>query len=307
MNTPNSAGAGAVPNALSGQAQNQHFQNQLNAQMAALPADVRAYIANEGIKGLRSVLPTPYWSTVRFQAARTGAASPFTYTIDTTVRKAFAYAIGQPLSVAGFDPTFGVAQPCDTNLLRQSETIDNADVWMWGLALEITPDSEPVLAAQIWRQCLIELSLNGTTSIRIGTPAMFPSGGGLYGAQASFLRQPDFNIPGPSDADGPGQGATASFISNGNPISGSYYRFPQPFKWASVGSNSKDTSLVIQFTPNRVISETVTGRPAVPAAAPGVAGPVAGFTPPDALAQGTYVDIRVRLISVAVNRVSQNV
>ena len=112
----------------------QNRNNILDAKIASLPADVRAAIAADSIGQQRTILPVPFWSTVRLQAART-AGPPVVLTIDTTPRKAFQYAIGQDMTVAGFTST--TAQPCDTNLLRAGETLDNADVYVWGLAAEL--------------------------------------------------------------------------------------------------------------------------------------------------------------------------
>jgi hypothetical protein len=270
------------------------YQAQLNRQIASLPPDIRAQVAADAIAGQKTVLPVPYWSTVRVKATR-AAGPPVVLTVDTTPRKAFQYAIGGDMQVAGF--TAGTsAQPCDTNLLRSGETLDNADVWIWGLAAELCSNSEPLLAAQIWRQSIVELSTNGTTSIRLGTLAMFPGSGGLYGFGRSFIAEPQLAQAGAVDG---GDGASVSFTANGNPMGGNFLRFPQPFKWTGVGKGN-DSSLSIIVTPNRQIAVTC-------AVARAAAAGIQAYTPPAAVDDlGTFVDIRFRLIAVAVGPRSQN-
>jgi hypothetical protein len=257
----------------------------------ALPPDVRAAIA--GYKRDVSqlvILSLPYYSTVRFGAAR-AAGPPITMTIDTTVRTAFSYGQGQPMTAAGFATGNGTA--AETNLIRGSETRDQADVWIWGIACAITPDSEPALARRVVRDTAVAISLNGTQQLPLGTLEHFPGGGGLYGAGVSALKQPDLATPGGSSVEN-GAGSIMPFFNNGNPMSGNFYRLPQPFKWAGVGSGA-DSSLGILFTPQRSIVETA-GVARVAAAG------VSAFTPPAAAGDfGTYVDVRVRLICVSVN------
>lgn len=280
---------------MQGAPQNQAQLQRLYQQLANVPADVRALIAADAVKGQRTVLPVPYWSTVRVAATR-AAGPPVVLTVDQTPRRAFQYSIGGDMQVAGFAAAT-IAQPCDTNLLRQGETLDGADVWIWGLAAELCTNSEPLLAAQVWRQSTVELSLNGVTSIRLGTLAMFPAGGGLYGAGRSFIAEPALATPGGVDG---GEGSMVGYNSNGNPLAGSFLRFPQPFKWNGVGKGA-DQSLSIIVTPNRTITVTC-------AVARAAAAGVSAYTPPAAAGDlGTFVDIRFRLIAVSVSDRSANI
>lgn len=264
----------------------------LAAQIAGVPPAVRAAIVAAAGADARSVLPVPYWSTVRLA----GVVAASVLTIDTTQRKAFQYAVGQDMQIAGF--TAGtVAQNADTNLLRAGETLDNADVWMWGLAAELCPNSDPAVAARLWRECDVQLSLNGTTSIRLGTLSMFPSAGGLYGQGQSALLLP----PEPSSGliDG-GPGASFGAMANGNPMAGNFLKFPQPFKWGAVGKGGADAQLSIIVTPNRTITMPV------PAARAAAAGTTGAYTPPTTGQAGTFADIRFRLVSVSVSDRSVN-
>lgn len=264
----------------------------LAQQVLNVPPAVRAAIVNSAGLDARTVLPVPYWSTVRIR----GTVAANTLTVDTSPRKAFQYSVGQDMQVAGF-AAGTVAQNADTNLLRAGETLDNADVWMWGLAAELCTNSEPLLAAQIWRECDVQLSLNGTTSIRLGTLAMFPGAGGLYGIGQSALAAPPLNVSG-MGADG-GNGAAFGSIANGNPMAGNFLKFPQPFKWGALGKGGSDAQLSIIVTPNRAISIPL-------AATRAAAAGVAPWTQPATGGVGTYVDIRFRLVSVSVSDRSVN-
>lgn len=274
--------------------------------MSAIPADVRQFIGDQYGQTQISVLPLPYWSTVRFQSVQAGSTTK-TFTIDTSDRKAFAYAQGQTMNIGGFLTGYGVATLADTNLLKANETRDNSDVWIWGLAAGITPESEPALARRVWRDVSCQISLNGTQSIPLGTLEMFPGAGGLFGAGVTYLKSPPVSTTGPSSAEG-GIGAQMGFVTNGNPMAGNFFRLPQPFKWAAVGSAGSDSSLILTCTPNRSIVETAIARAAVaPISMISSVGTLA-YTPPAADGDpGTFVDVRWHLICVAVAKRSANV
>lgn len=266
--------------------------------LAQMDPQFRAFVAQQAIKEQKTVLPVPYWSTVRIA----GTVAGNVLTVGNTTRKAFAYQIGQDMTVAGFTST--IAEGADTNLLQASQTLDNADVWIWGLAIELCPNSEPILAARLWREVLVELSTSGTQSIRLGTLGMFPGAGGLYGMGRSFAGQPSTNQLGAPDG---GIGANVGFLSNGNPMGGNFMRFPQPFKWSSVGSNQGDSQLTVSLTPVRQIAIPLAAtRAAVPVVAMVTPGTIEAATQPATGDQGTFCDLRVRLVAVAVGNRSQN-
>lgn len=264
-------------------------QAAINRQIQQVPPAVRAAIVAAGIEDARSVLPVPLYSTVRLSATIAANVA----TIDQTPRKAFQYGVGQDMTIAGFTST--VAQFCDTNLLRAGETLDGADVWIYGLAAELCNNSDPKLAGRVWRESVVELSLNGTTSIKLGPLSAFPSAGGLYGMGQSVIAIPSEPITGLNDG---GPGAAFGFAQNGNPMGGNFLKFPQPFKWAKVGDN--DSSLSVIVTPNRTITVPLA---ATRAAAAGTTGE---YTQPSTGDNGTAVDIRFRLISVSVSKRSVN-
>ena len=125
---------------------------------------------------------------------------------------------------------------------------------------------------------------------------MFPSAGGLYGQGRSFAAEPAFDSAGPSDG---GAGAPVGFVANGNPMGGNFMRFPQPFKWSSVGSNEGNSQLTITITPNRAIAIPL----AVTRAA---AAGIAAYTQPATGALGTFCDFRLRLVAVSTGARGQN-
>lgn len=274
----------------------QAYRAQLARQTANLPPDVRAYLQESYGSTQIVVLPLPYWSTHRFAASR-AAGPPVVFTIDTTTRRAFGYAIGGSPVVGGFASGYGNATEAETNLTNASQTRNNADVWIWGLAAYITQDSEPALARQVVRNTDISISLNGDQTIALGTIEMFPGAGGLYGSGVSYIKCPDLATQGAVDNGG---GAVMPFFSNGNPMAGNFFRFQQPFKWAGIGGQGADSALVVNATPRRTITETS-------GVARAAAAGVSAFTPPAAAGDpGTYVDIRWHLICVSVAKRSVN-
>lgn len=278
--------------------QDQAKQQQYFRQLAAMDPNLRAFVAAQAIKEQKTVLPVPYWSTVRIA----GTVAGNVLTVAATTRKAFSYQIGQDMTAAGFTAT--TAEGAETNLLQASQTLDNADVWIWGLAIELCPNSEPLLAQRLWRECLVELSTSGTQSIRLGTLGMFPSAGSLYGVGQSFIGQPPTNQKGAADG---GYGSNVGSLSNGNPMAGNFMKFPQPFKWSSIGSNAGDSQLTVSITPVRAITHALAAtRAAVPVVAAVTPGTIEVATQPATGDRGTFCDLRVRLIAVSVSNRSQN-
>lgn len=264
-------------------------------QLSSIDPSLRGFLANQYDVTQIVVLPLPYWSTCEFLGVR-AAGPPVTFTFDTQAKRAFSYGIGQPMDAAGF-AAGTIAGKADTNLLKQNETRDNSDVWIWGLAASVTPDSDPVAAAQIWRYASVDISLNGTQTIPLGRLEMFPCAGGLYGAAPTGVRSSPTNVAGLSDG---GQGALQSFFSNGYPAAGDFFRLAQPFKWAALGSAGADSSLTITTTLEQpVVVTSALARAAVPVVAGVTPGTIEPFTPPDAAIK---VDIVWHLICVSVGK-----
>lgn len=273
----------------------------LNQAMQNVPPDVRNHIAKLALDSQKTVLAFPYYSTMRFNAAANGTASPnAVYTCASGGRKAFNYRIGDiPGAGAGFSTTFQ-ATKSETNLLKASETRDNADVYIWGIALEIRPGSDAWLTKEIWRSGYLELALSGTDQYLLGPFGMFPSAGGLYGQDRTNLQSADKDSP---------VGPLVGHMNNGNPQSSNYFRLPQPILWQKNGAG-KDTSLVMTGTIDTAIASNA-GPGSVglgvtrAAVAAGTANMTASaYTVP---VDGTvFTDIRIRLMSVSVSDRSTN-
>jgi hypothetical protein len=265
-------------------------QQAVFAAAAQVHPEIRAAIAKEAIESQKSVVAFPMYSKVRVRTIRTGA-DPFTYTVaDQLPKKAFNYKYGDLGDGAGFAPGT-LMTLAETNLTSASQTRNNADTVIWGVAIELGPLSDPLITQLVFDNCEVEMTLNGTDSNPLGRLAFFPGAAGLYGQGVSKLAVP----PIPNTNDTP-QG----FITNGNPQAGNFYRFPHPLRWNAIGSGKKDTSLVISVIPTRSFSYTT--QQATRAAAAGVAG----WTPPADQAQGTYCDLIFRLISVQISQRSEN-
>lgn len=264
--------------------------------LEATPPAVRAMIADEVIASQRSIIPQVYYSSIRFRAVRTGAG-PFTYTVDNSTRKAFVYKEGDVMDAAGFS-TGTVATRAETNLTSGgSQTNDNSDVVVWGIGIEVAPNSEPVIAAQLLRQAFVEMSLNGSQRFLLGKIQDFPAAGGLYGVQRSLLTpQPLAEVAGP----------LVGFVNNGNPMAGNFWKLPMPFRWNSIGSGKKDTALAFSITPGAAFTFSSTDRAAVAGAAPGSSGQVVAYTSPADGAAGTFVDLRVKLATIQIGERSLN-
>lgn len=273
---------------------NQAAQNDMYRRMAAVPADVRQAIGDAYGQTQITVLPLPYWSTIRFQAVLSGGPPATTATIDTTDRVAFGYAIGGAMDIAGFPAGFRQAGKADTNLKKAGETRNNEDVWVWGLACTILPTSEPALAARVWRETSLDVAVGADNTIPLGTLDMYPGAGGLNGEGRSFLKSPPTNVAG-AGVDG-GVGAPIGFMANGWPLASNFKRFPQPFKWSKVGGGGSDSSFNVIATPQTTIAENIGAA---------VVGPPA-FTPPAGTGLGSFVEVRLQLISVSVRFRSVN-
>jgi len=265
---------------------------QLIQQAAASNPALRAQIASMATSSQRVGLTIPYWSVVEFSAAPVAGA----ITLNTQRRVAFQYAQGADMAVAGAPGR--IAGYADTNLQRAGETLSNADVWIYGVAIEIEASSEPKILEALFDDCYVDLSTDGQNSIRLGTLAMFPSAGGLYGTGYSADVVPDLATSG--KVTDLGQGGAQSYLQNGNPIASSFLKFPAPFIWGGVGQGGADASLSIGLQLSR--ERTIT----LPAARVAAAG-VAPYTPPAAAGDpGTYARLRVRLVSQSLNKRSNN-
>lgn len=285
-------------------------QRAYNAQVlqaaAGIHPDVRKAIAQEALNSQKSILAFPYYSTVRVEAVRSGS---FTYTVTAGERKCFNYKIGDSgggraaLPGNGFNTTY-VMTAAETNILQASQTRDNADVLIWGIAAEVRPGSDPVLVKDVWRNSYVKMALSGTDSHTLGRLSFFPSAGGLYGTAPTRLFVADVLSS---------YGPMLGHMNNGNPTAGNYFKLPAPVRWEANGSGKKDTSLVISLVNDNAIalsgpesatsSTYTTADRTATAPSSGSTGQAAWTSPADGV---VFCDITFRLISVSISERSTN-
>lgn len=263
--------------------------NPFELQIAALPTVVKELLRSRYQGKAITVLGFAMYSMIRFQATTVGV-------IDTSIRRAFSYSIGQAPTSAGFAAAYGNATQAETNQTIANQTLNGADFLVYGLAANLTPDSEGPYAGRVWRETFCSLALGSNTTIPIGKLAMFPGAGGLRGVGQAATKQPQLSSPGIVDG---GAGAQWGFITNGEAAAGNYFRLNQPIVWTGM-ANGVDSSFNVLCQPGRTITEA-------PGAARVAAAGVAAFTPPAAVGdRGTYVDVEWQAIGVQINVRSNN-
>jgi hypothetical protein len=215
------------------------------------------------------VTPWPYYSTVKFTAPTpTATPGPFAYTILAgSRRRAFAYAVGGDMRVAGYTQADGVATIAETNLISANETISGENVWIQGMALQLMPSMQHLeeggvppsrvrppdanLLGEIFNSIAVSIGLNGDQNVhRLGTPGMLPGAGGLTGA-AHDITGP-LQVAGQTDAN---QG----FPANGWPVRSNYFQLPEGLIWMNKGN--RDSNLNIIFDTVRDINILSGGSP----------------------------------------------
>lgn len=266
------------------------------AQLDAVPPQVRAAIAQEAIASQREVKAAIYYSTIRARAARTGAG-PFTYTLPVQTLKAFTFKEGDDMGQAGF-AAGTLANLSHTNLTTGgSQTNDGADVVIWGISVEVAAISEPRLVAEFLDASYVEISTSAAGRTRIGKLQDFPGSGGLYGGAHTKLEAGNL-----AETIGP----VESYLSNGNPMAGNFWKLPYPIRWNAVGNKKKDTALSVLVTMTEARAVTAADRAAVAGAAPGASGRVEAFTSPADGARGTFAQFRIKLATVQIGERSVN-
>lgn len=268
--------------------QNTAYRAQLYRELARVSPEVRELIAKDALESQKSVVPLPYWSKVRWQADRVGAApGPYTFAFPQQQRAAFSYGIGGDAQLAGFAAGFQ-ATMAETNLVKANETNDNADFIIEGISVSVMSDqtTEPLLLGEIFQNTSVEFSFSGQTSLRLNNLIGIPGAGGPYGAQASIVRS------GVSDSV---QGSPISYVANGNPMAGNFLRFRAPFRWNAAGGGKKDSSLQVILQQRRAFTLNSSADRAASA-------PVEAFSVPASI----HLDLMIALHGVSVSERSNN-
>ncbi len=229
--------------------------------------------------GAIDVQPTPYYSVLRFGTVRTGAG-PFVYTIAAaTELQAFSYGKGELMTNAYTGDTAAPnAKYCDTNIEKPGQTVNGEKVEIVGIGIEVSPISSPELTRELFAKAHLKYNLSSGRDRILGRLAFAPQGGGLVGANAGQLTSG--SLDGVKDNVG--------IISNGLAGADNFYKFPRSIFWNPV-SEGTDSNFKAIITVDRAIAITAT---AVTAGAG-----IRGFVPPAAGADGTFVELCVRLFA----------
>lgn len=261
----------------------QQQQADARARAAALMANdpaAAAYLVNQGLANQKVAFVLPYWSTVRFATTRSGSG-PYVYAMPVGTRKAFSYKIGGNATAAGFSSSATITET-ETNLSDENQTRNGENVEIFGISAMLDPTASLKLAKHVWRNTALFLQLGGDSQIPLGTLAMCPSGGGLFGSSIDPYVTP------PIMASVAVDGA----VSNGNPTAQNFLPLPFPIQWSGV-NNGRDTIFNIIADLKTAGSFSITERTAV-AQTTDIAGVAAYAALADA-AVGTYVDVTFRL------------
>ena len=204
----------------------------------------------DALEGQQRVTSWPYYSTVKFQAVRSGASGAYLYTMTTQTRglRAFGYALGDTKEAAGYSAADGQATACDTNIITKNQTISGQYVAIRGIALqwhstainvaggitELRPLDGNFVSA-LMRCFSVEMGVNGdANNYKMGTIGMIPGAGGLQGG-AQLLS--GLNV-----LDG---NANTEFASNGWPTRSNFFRVPEGVLWTT--SDQSDGNLNVIF------------------------------------------------------------
>lgn len=198
-------------------------------------------------------IPWPYYSNVKFLAARTGAgAGPFAYTIAAGTRaRAFSYAVGDQMVSAGYVVGDGLATFAETNLTIRNQTTSGEDVKIQGLAIQVLPslqhdDGVPpgivrppdnLLLSELCNSVAISLNLNGDTdTYRLGTLTMIPGAGGLSGSSPDIIARQQAGVP----------TRDLGYPANGWPVRSNFYPVPEGLVWRHQGNRDSQLNVVFE-------------------------------------------------------------
>lgn len=268
--------------------QEQAYQTQLQQLRSSSPGFLQ-WLGARFIGSQRTVFTRPYYSRIRFGAARSGAG-PYAYSLAAgATARAFSYGIGKDMASGGF-AAGQLATSADTNIQNDSQTRESESLKITGLQLLALPSAyessavagltawlaDPVFQAFLLAHIVVQVVRDAGGKIDLyGVPIMVPGSGGQFGAGTTGVLQPSL-----SDAQVGNVGAP----NNGLPVRGNFYPFPRPYYWRPVSNPDSSFSLTLQLARDFQLGSI--------AARTGAAG-VQAFTPPSQLLQ----DFMVVLVS----------
>lgn len=238
-------------------------------------------MVDAGPTGQRFRLWNNYYSIVRFSAIVSVVPPVSTLTFQQQALRPFGYRIGDNLTVAGFDPTFGPATDAETNLVKAGETIAGEQLEVDGISLMPSPVTDIGVYKQLIANMSVVISMDGDSHrYRLGRPDMIPGSGGTAGAGFTSTVVPPITS----------SIAVDNGFQNGWPVVDNFYPFPQPLIWTPSGETDSTFNVVLTLVRQIVFVETARTLDLVNGVAP--------YTPPTVAGQfGTFADIMVRLHS----------
>lgn len=212
----------------------------------------------DSIEGQQRVTSWPYYSTVKFQATRTGASGSYLYTMTTQTRglRAFGYALGETKEAAGYSAADGQATAADTNIITKNQTISGQYVEIRGLAFqwhttainvaggvtELRPLDGNFVSA-LMRVVSVEMGMNGDDqTYKLGTIGMIPGAGGLMGGAPL--------LSGLNALDGNNK---TDFASNGWSTRSNFFRVPEGVLWTTSDKPDGNLNVIFRQQENLVI------------------------------------------------------
>lgn len=195
--------------------------------------------AAEAVQNQKRLTSWPYFSTVKFQAVRSGNPGSFVYTMTTQTRglRAFGYALGKSKEAAGYSQNDGQATPADTNIVTENQTISGQFVEIWGMALQwhtaaldaTAPNTfdyrflDGNFASALHRIISVEVGVNGDeNTYKLGTIGMVPGAGGLRGGAPLLTGLPA--LDGNQNTD---------FAANGWETRSNFFHMPEGLLWTT--------------------------------------------------------------------------
>lgn len=253
--------------------------------IARMPQHARDWIATQLNQKVDLAFKNePYFSRVRFEPATSGTTTvTYAFTAQQSVQ-AFTYGINGSMAPAGYNATgtgFTLGTIADTNLVTTTGKVtNNSDlVVIDGLAIEITPRSDPVLTRAIIADLSVSAGFGGNVNdYKLATVETWPGSMGLYGSSSSPL-----SVPNLQDANGIMPGV----LNNGIPGAHNVRWFSDPIVWMPAPAG--DSLFAMQLRLERAISVAVLARTAG-------TGVQAIVPPQTAGADGTFVEFKIFLL-----------
>ena len=218
----------------------------------------------------------PYYSKFFLGSTRTGAASPYTFTVAEGTRRAFDYGIGENVSSGGDgDLTTYAATEVDTNLVDGKRTNKGASFRVEGISLVQDPLSDPLIASYLAAEAHVEIQIDNDTVWKCPLafiPGFTPKGGSLL-LEPGYLELTPTPYEPPILDTGPYAGQKLALLK-------------EPLIWKPNGE--RDGALKILIVVADDIAITVTERTATNSIAGDDATAETAFAAPAAGAVGSY-------------------